>query len=115
MPPNELRPYKANIFGLDKARRDCRFEMIKIVREVDAVAEDPKVACDPDRTWQYLSPSIFRMLLPVRAVVFRLFRHQVLIRFLARLSETSTKRGLHKKLQKKLSLRRKQLQRPRKH
>ncbi|THV02549.1 hypothetical protein K435DRAFT_345614 [Dendrothele bispora CBS 962.96] len=64
MPPNKLQPYKASIFGLDKARRDCRFEMIKIIREVDAVAEDPKVACDPDRTWQYLSPSIFRMLLP---------------------------------------------------
>lgn len=34
MPPNELVPYKGTIFGLDKARRDCRFEMIKIVREV---------------------------------------------------------------------------------
>ncbi|KAG5644903.1 hypothetical protein DXG03_007455 [Asterophora parasitica] len=64
MPPNELVPYKGSIFGLDKARRDCRFEMIKIVREVDAVAEDPKVACDPKRVWQYLSPAVFRMLLP---------------------------------------------------
>ncbi|KAJ7895749.1 hypothetical protein B0H13DRAFT_1498039, partial [Mycena leptocephala] len=58
-------PYPANIFGLDKARRDCRFEMIKIVKEVDAVAHDPKVAIDPSRTWQYLSPAIFRLLLPV--------------------------------------------------
>ena len=32
--PNELVPYSADIFGLDKARRDCRFEMIKIVKEV---------------------------------------------------------------------------------
>lgn len=32
--PNPLAPYKASIFGLDKAKRDCRFEMIKIVHEV---------------------------------------------------------------------------------
>ncbi|KAJ7093719.1 hypothetical protein C8R44DRAFT_989861 [Mycena epipterygia] len=64
LPPNTLTPYAANIFGLDKARRDCRFEMIKIVKEVDAVAKDPKVAIDPSRTWQYLSPAIFRLLLP---------------------------------------------------
>ncbi|KAJ7797131.1 hypothetical protein B0H13DRAFT_1674612 [Mycena leptocephala] len=67
LPPNVLTPYPANIFGLDKARRDCRFEMIKIVKEVDAVAHDPKVAIEPSRTWQYLSPAIFRLLLPVRA------------------------------------------------
>ncbi|KIP02241.1 hypothetical protein PHLGIDRAFT_79414 [Phlebiopsis gigantea 11061_1 CR5-6] len=65
-PPNELVPYRADIFGLDRARKDCRFEMIKIVREVDAVANNPKVATDPFRNWQYLSPAIFRMLLPVR-------------------------------------------------
>ncbi|KAJ7268391.1 hypothetical protein C8J57DRAFT_1509577 [Mycena rebaudengoi] len=64
IPPNNLVPYKGNQFGLDTARRDCRFEMIKIVREVDAVAFDPRVACDPSRTWQYLSPAVFRMLLP---------------------------------------------------
>lgn len=88
MPPNDLVPYKDNLFGMDKARRDCRFEMIKIVREVrvsgptcfpwhstdddlqvDAVAENPKVACDPDRAWQYLSPAVFRMLLPVCATI----------------------------------------------
>ncbi|CAK5273697.1 unnamed protein product [Mycena citricolor] len=64
LPPNDLTPYRGSLFGLDKARRDCRFEMIKIVREVDAVADDPKVACDPMRSWQYLSPAVFRMLLP---------------------------------------------------
>ncbi|KAF7343734.1 hypothetical protein MSAN_01954000 [Mycena sanguinolenta] len=64
IPPNNIVPYKGNQFGLDAARRDCRFEMIKIVREVDAVATDPRIACDPSRTWQYLSPAVFRMLLP---------------------------------------------------
>lgn len=34
LPPNNLEPYSDDIFGLDKARRDCRFEMIKIVKEV---------------------------------------------------------------------------------
>ena len=33
-PPNDLVPYCANVIGLDKACKDCRFEMIKIVREV---------------------------------------------------------------------------------
>ncbi|KAJ7708895.1 hypothetical protein B0H17DRAFT_1191397 [Mycena rosella] len=60
-PPNSLRPYKASIIGLEKARRDCRFEMLKIV---DAVTEDPKVACDPTRLQPFLSPTVFRMLLP---------------------------------------------------
>lgn len=35
--PNLLEPYAADIFGLDKAKADCRFEMIKIVREVSHV------------------------------------------------------------------------------
>jgi chromosome segregation ATPase len=38
--------------------------MIKIVREVDAVAADPQVAVDPLRNNQYLSPTLFRQLIP---------------------------------------------------
>jgi hypothetical protein len=34
LPPNEVVPYRGDLFDLDKSRRDCRFEMIKIVREV---------------------------------------------------------------------------------
>jgi hypothetical protein len=34
LPINKFEPYKADIFGLEKAAHDCRFEMIKIVREV---------------------------------------------------------------------------------
>ena len=34
MPPNNLKAYPADLYGLDHAKRDCRFEMIKIVREV---------------------------------------------------------------------------------
>ncbi|KAF5672034.1 hypothetical protein FHETE_3906 [Fusarium heterosporum] len=65
LPNNKVELYDGDVFGLEIAARDCRFEMIKIVREVDAVTKDPKVACDPYRTSQYLSPSVFRLLLPV--------------------------------------------------
>ncbi|KAF4334945.1 hypothetical protein FBEOM_11202 [Fusarium beomiforme] len=64
LPPNKLVPYAPSVFGLDQAQRDCRFEMIKIVREVDAVAEDPQIAVDPSRNNQFLSPVVFRQLMP---------------------------------------------------
>lgn len=62
--PNNMIPYNNSLYGLEQAKRDCRFEMIKIVREVDAVSDDPKVAVATDRNYQYLSPVIFRQLLP---------------------------------------------------
>ncbi|KAF6520450.1 hypothetical protein HZS61_016867 [Fusarium oxysporum f. sp. conglutinans] len=39
LPINKFEPYKADIFGLEKAAHDCRFEMIKIVRET--LKEEP--------------------------------------------------------------------------
>ena len=36
MPPNDLVPYDATRSGLDKARKDCRLEMIKVVQEVSS-------------------------------------------------------------------------------
>jgi hypothetical protein len=39
--PTKLVPYKGDFFDLDKARRDCRFEMIKIVREVMCLCFSP--------------------------------------------------------------------------
>lgn len=42
MPPNALQAYTADLYGLDHAKRDCRFEMIKIVREVGT---PPKEVC----------------------------------------------------------------------
>lgn len=62
--PNPLKPYPASLIGLDTARSDCRWEMLKIAKEVDAVTNDPQVALDPGRTWQYLNPFFFRQLLP---------------------------------------------------
>ncbi|KAB8206009.1 hypothetical protein BDV34DRAFT_224878 [Aspergillus parasiticus] len=58
-------PYPGTLVGLEKARRDCRSQMIRIVKEVDAVAEDPMVATDLNRVGIYLSPLLFRQLLPI--------------------------------------------------
>ncbi|KAJ5294392.1 hypothetical protein N7508_009213 [Penicillium antarcticum] len=67
LPPNEVVPYRGDLFDLDKARRDCRFEMIKIVREVNEVTVNPQIATDPNRNWRYLSPNIFKLLVPTTA------------------------------------------------
>lgn len=59
------KPYDGTLVGLEKARRDCRSQMIRIVKEVNAVADDSKVAVDFNRVGQYLSPLLFCQLLPV--------------------------------------------------
>ena len=64
LPPNQLIAYPPSVFGLDQAQRDRRFEMLRIVREVEAVTENPQVAFDPTRNNQFLSSVIFRQLLP---------------------------------------------------
>ncbi|KXG46650.1 uncharacterized protein PGRI_055060 [Penicillium griseofulvum] len=56
--------YTPNLFSLETARLHCRLQMVRIVKEVDAVAEDPEVAVDPHRVGQFLNPMIFRQLLP---------------------------------------------------
>ncbi|CVL12395.1 uncharacterized protein FPRN_03601 [Fusarium proliferatum] len=62
--PNRLEAYAGDLFGLDLAKRDCRLEMIKIVKEVSEVTRDPQVAADPFRVCRYVAPSIFRRLVP---------------------------------------------------
>ncbi|KKY14619.1 hypothetical protein UCRPC4_g06666 [Phaeomoniella chlamydospora] len=42
LPPNKVAAYDPDIFGLDKAKRDCRFEMIKIVRETKESVDKQK-------------------------------------------------------------------------
>ncbi|KAE8372015.1 hypothetical protein BDV26DRAFT_298261 [Aspergillus bertholletiae] len=58
----ELSTYDATLVGLEKAQRDCRLRMIDIV---EAIAEDPTIALDLDRSNCLLSPILFRQLLPV--------------------------------------------------
>ncbi|KAK6200853.1 hypothetical protein LQW54_009436 [Pestalotiopsis sp. IQ-011] len=38
--PNQVKPYHKSLLGLEKARRDCRLEMIKIVQELGALEQD---------------------------------------------------------------------------
>ncbi|KAI6780910.1 uncharacterized protein J7T54_007390 [Emericellopsis cladophorae] len=61
----DFTPYSPTILGLDKARRHCRNEMIKIVTEVDLVTTHPDYALDPSREDRFVSPRIFTQLLPV--------------------------------------------------
>ncbi|KAF3008205.1 hypothetical protein E8E14_008744 [Neopestalotiopsis sp. 37M] len=66
--PNQVKPYHKSLLGLEKARRECRLEMIKIVQETDEVAIDPQVATDPSRAHVFLSPVVFKMLVPSTAL-----------------------------------------------
>lgn len=57
--------FQPSFAGLIEARKVCRFEMSKIVREVDAVAKDPTIATDDSRDSYFLNPLVFKQLLPV--------------------------------------------------
>ncbi|BCR85861.1 uncharacterized protein ACHE_21319A [Aspergillus chevalieri] len=46
-----------------KARRDCRLQTIRIVKEANAVSDDPTIAIDFNRVGVYLTPALFRQLL----------------------------------------------------
>ncbi|KAF4459911.1 hypothetical protein FALBO_13327 [Fusarium albosuccineum] len=61
---NDDSKFPANYKGLDLARRACRFQMIKIVTEVDRVTKDPTVSTDETRGEQYQSPVAFKDRLP---------------------------------------------------
>ena len=61
----QLSVFAPSFAGLIDARNVCRFEMAKIVKEVDEVAKDPSLAIDPHRDARFLHPLIFKLLLPV--------------------------------------------------
>lgn len=66
MSKNEVElPFEATIKGLDLARRACRFQMIKIVNEVDAVEKNPSLAAKEDRPEAFQSSIVFRERIPV--------------------------------------------------
>ncbi|MCJ1397772.1 hypothetical protein MMC11_000968 [Xylographa trunciseda] len=56
--------YPPTLQGLEKARTDCRVEMIKIVKEVDCVMKDPPIASDIEREPVHMDPAIVRRLVP---------------------------------------------------
>ncbi|RAH86853.1 hypothetical protein BO86DRAFT_394649 [Aspergillus japonicus CBS 114.51] len=57
--------FPPTIKGLDLARRACRFQMVKIVKEVDAIETKPDLAADETREEAYQSPIVFRERLPL--------------------------------------------------
>ncbi|KAF5001944.1 hypothetical protein FGRMN_685 [Fusarium graminum] len=56
--------FPANYKGLELSRRACRFQMMKIVNEVDIISANPKLSTDENRGEQYQSPVAFRDRLP---------------------------------------------------
>lgn len=61
---NQIHTFEPTFAGLISARKTCRFEMSKIVREVDLVAHDPTLSTDPTRDRFFLHPLVFKQLLP---------------------------------------------------
>ncbi|KAM0217097.1 hypothetical protein ACHAQD_007587 [Fusarium lateritium] len=56
--------FSASYKGMELARRACRFQMMKIVTEVDLVTGKPKLSTDELRGEQFQSPVSFRERLP---------------------------------------------------
>lgn len=57
---------KPSFAGLIAAKKVCRYEMSKIVHEVDLVAKNPEISIDTNRDSFFLNPLVFKQLLPVR-------------------------------------------------
>ncbi|KAH8601891.1 hypothetical protein B0O99DRAFT_681004 [Bisporella sp. PMI_857] len=60
------QPYPLTLVGLQQARRECRAQMNKIAKEVDLIANDPRVVNSESRQRSYLGPHAFRELIPAK-------------------------------------------------
>ncbi|KAJ4253320.1 hypothetical protein NW762_010475 [Fusarium torreyae] len=66
LPPLPIEePFAPVIEGLEEARLKCRFMMNRIVQEIDNITIKPEIATDEERQAPYLSPFLFKMLLPL--------------------------------------------------
>lgn len=63
-PIADEHPFEATIEGLESARRACRFQMVKIVKEVDTIEKHPEYATDEKRPEAIQSTITFRRRLP---------------------------------------------------
>lgn len=61
---DDKTPFISEIEGLDLARRACRFQMVKIVKEVDEIEKNAAAAADEKRPEAFQSPIAFRQRLP---------------------------------------------------
>ncbi|VUC29191.1 unnamed protein product [Clonostachys rosea] len=64
-PPSIDEPFAPSIVGLEEARLKCRFMMNRIIQEIDNITIKPEIATDEARQTPYLSPFLFKMLLPL--------------------------------------------------
>ncbi|CAG9991062.1 unnamed protein product [Clonostachys byssicola] len=64
-PPSINEPFAPTIVGLEEARLKCRFMMNRIIQEIDNITIKPEIATDEARQTPYLSPFLFKMLLPL--------------------------------------------------
>ncbi|KAB2103285.1 hypothetical protein AG0111_0g8574 [Alternaria gaisen] len=64
-PPTIGEPFLPTIEGLEEARLKCRFMMSRIIQEIDNITIKPEIAVDESRLLPYLSPFLFKMLLPI--------------------------------------------------
>ncbi|VUC37255.1 unnamed protein product [Clonostachys rosea] len=60
-----IKPFMPSFAGLIEAKKICRAEMAKIVKEVDLVAKDPLIATQANRDDYFLNPLVFKQLLPI--------------------------------------------------
>ncbi|CAH0027026.1 unnamed protein product [Clonostachys rhizophaga] len=64
-PPSIDEPFAPTVVGLEEARLKCRFMMNRIIQEIDNITIKPEIATDEARQTPYLSPFLFKMLLPL--------------------------------------------------
>ncbi|QKD61951.2 uncharacterized protein FOBCDRAFT_281587 [Fusarium oxysporum Fo47] len=57
-------PFPMSLAGLDRARRAARFQMIRIVNEVDSITRDPSLAADEGREEPFQPPRAFKSRIP---------------------------------------------------
>jgi hypothetical protein len=58
------QPYEPDVYGIEKAKRDVRIMMSRIASEVDEVTKDPNIAQEETRKQPFMSPLLFKQLLP---------------------------------------------------
>ncbi|KAF2785625.1 hypothetical protein K505DRAFT_291014, partial [Melanomma pulvis-pyrius CBS 109.77] len=65
----DVSKFEASIAGLENARKAARFQMLKIVNEVDLITENPGEACKENRPDIIQSANFFRSRIPVQTSV----------------------------------------------
>jgi hypothetical protein len=61
----EIKPIRLQLSELDDAKTFCRTQMLKIVKEVDNIAQHPELASDEDHVPPFMSAELFKAMIPV--------------------------------------------------